>query len=414
MVAPAVDAAAPPAQPRMRVLQLHTRYRQAGGEDRVVAAEAELLRSAGHEVEQLVTENPETPAATAAALLRSPWNAGSRRAVERVVGAFRPDVAHVHNTWFALSPSVIEALRAAAVPTVMTVHNYRLMCLNGMFLRDGGPCTDCLSRVPWPGVRHRCYRDSAIASTAAATTIVVNRRRDTWGRGIRLFLAPTEFVRARMLDAGFPADRVRVKPHFVADPGPRTGRPSQSRTVLHVGRLSADKGTDALLDAWAGLVPTDLELVCIGDGPLRPELAARRVPGVRFLGTLPPEQVRAEMLRARALVATSTWYETFGLVVAEAMAAGLPVVVPRGGALADVAADAAIGAAGDAGAPADAALVRSLRCAADDSVVDTAGARGRARYLARFTVAEGLTQLMSAYRSAMESPAGSPARSGGG
>src|SRR5215207_2908686 len=146
----------------MRVLQLHTRYREPGGEDRVLAAEAELLRSAGHEVEQVLAENPESAAATATALLRSPWNGASRRAVERAVAAFRPDVAHVHNTWFALSPSVVAALGAAAVPTVMTVHNYRLMCVNGMFLRNGRPCTDCLGRVPWPGVRHRCYRGSAI------------------------------------------------------------------------------------------------------------------------------------------------------------------------------------------------------------------------------------------------------------
>ena len=59
---------------RMRILQLHTRYRQAGGEDHVVIAEAELLRSAGHEVEQMVADNPISTMAAAAAMLKSPWN----------------------------------------------------------------------------------------------------------------------------------------------------------------------------------------------------------------------------------------------------------------------------------------------------------------------------------------------------
>ncbi len=390
----------------MRVLQLHTRYREAGGEDHVVAAEAALLRSAGHEVEQLLAENPESPASTAAALVRSPWNPASRRAVERAVARLRPDVAHVHNTWFALSPSVIEGLRAAGVPTVMTVHNYRLMCLNGMLLREGRPCTDCVGRAPWAGLRHRCYRGSAVASTAAAATVAYNRHRETWQRGIRLFLTPTEFVRDRLLDAAFPADRIRVKPHFVADPGPRAGPPSASRTVLHVGRLSADKGTEQLLDAWARLGDTDLELVCIGDGPLRDALTGRRVPGVRFLGSLPPAEVREWMLRARLLVATSVWYETFGLVVAEAMAAGLPVIVPARGALAEVAAGAAVepegGGAGDW-------LAGALRRAADGGVVDAAGARGRLRFLARFTPALGLEGLLTAYRSGIDRPAGAGA-----
>jgi glycosyltransferase involved in cell wall biosynthesis len=387
----------------MRVLQLHTRYREAGGEDRVVAAEADLLRSAGHLVEQVAADNPVSPLAAAAALLKAPRNPASRRVVERAVARFDPDVAHVHNTWYALSPSVLDGLRASRVPTVMTVHNYRLMCVNGMLLRDGGPCEDCVGRSPLPGIRHRCYRNSAIASTAAAATIAYNRRRKTWADGVDLYLAPTEFVRGRLVDGGFPADRIRVKPHFVEDPGPRPTPPSQSHTVLSVGRLSPDKGCHALLDAWAALGDAELELVCIGDGPLRDELARRRVPRVRFLGSVGPEEVRSWMLRARVLVATSTWYETFGLVVAEAMAAGLPVIVPSGGALAEVAAGGAavepdnVETAGPAGDR----LTMSLRHARDDRVVDLAGSRGRARFRALYSATVGLSRLVDTYRSAI-------------
>jgi glycosyltransferase involved in cell wall biosynthesis len=389
----------------MRILQLHTRYREAGGEDRVVAAEAELLRSAGHLVEHVLADNPMSPMAAAAAMLKAPRNPAWRRAVERAVSRFKPDVAHVHNTWYAMSPSVLDGLRGLGVPTVMTVHNYRLMCVNGMLLRDGRPCVDCVGRSPWPGIRHRCYRNSAIASTAGAATIAYNRRRNTWAAGVDLYLAPTEFVRDRLLDGGFPADRVQVKPHFVEDPGPRPQPPSQSKTVLHVGRLSADKGAHALLDAWAGLGDTDLELVCIGDGPLRDELSQRRVPRVRFVGSVPRAEVRAWMLRARVLVAPSALYETFGLVVAEAMASGLPVIVPRGGALAEVAAGGAVVERENvetAGFAAD-HLTRSLLRARDGGVVDLAGARGRGRFSAHFTSEEGLTRLLDAYQSVIRS-----------
>jgi glycosyltransferase involved in cell wall biosynthesis len=384
----------------MRVLQLHTRYREAGGEDRVVAAEADLLRSAGHQVEQVLADNPVSTLAAAAALLKAPRNPASRRVVERAVARFDPDVAHVHNTWYALSPSVLDGLRASRVPTVMTVHNYRLMCVNGMLLRDGGPCEDCVGRSPVPGIRHRCYRNSAIGSTAAAATIAYNRRRKTWADGVDLYLAPTEFVRGRLLDGGFPADRVRVKPHFVEDPGPRPAPPSRSQTVLLVGRLSADKGGDILIDAWSALGNTGLELVCIGDGPMRDELSRRRVPRVRFVGSATPADVRAWMLRGRVLVAPSTWYETFGLVVAEAMAAGLPVIVPRGGALAEVAADGAavepenVDTAGSA----HDRLVASLLRARDDDVVDFAGACAKARFAAHYTTTVGLTRLLDTYR----------------
>ena len=105
---------------------------------------------------------------------------------------------------------------------------------------------------------------------------------------------------------------------------------------------------------------TDLELVCIGDGPLREELSGRHVKGVRFVGPLPPSEVQAWMLRGRVLVAPSTWYETFGLVVAEAMAAGLPVIVPRDGALAEVAGSAAVLPAEGSVETTRDALVRSM------------------------------------------------------
>jgi glycosyltransferase involved in cell wall biosynthesis len=394
----------------MRILQLHTRYREPGGEDRVVAAEAELLRSAGHVVEQVLADNPVSSMASAAALLKAPRNPGSRHLLERVVARFDPDVAHVHNTWYALSPSVLDGLRASGVPTVMTVHNYRLLCVNGMLLRNGRPCEDCVGRSPWPGVRHRCYRNSAIASAVAAATIGYNRRRNTWADGVDLYVAPTNFVRERLVDGGFPAGRIQVKPHFVEDPGPRESPPSQSRTVLHVGRLSPDKGGHALLDAWATLGNTDLELVCIGDGPLRAELSRRRVPRVQFVGSVCREEVQAWMLRARVLLAPSALYETFGLVVAESMAAGLPVIVPGVGALAEVAAG---GAAVEPENIASAGsfhdrLIASLLRAHDDDVVDLAGRCGRARFLTYYTSTVGLTRLVDIYQTVINATSGRP------
>jgi glycosyltransferase involved in cell wall biosynthesis len=390
----------------MKVLQLHTRYRQTGGEDRVVDAEAQLLRSAGHEVEQFTAHNPASSMAATTALLKAPWNGASRRAVQRAVARFEPDVAHVHNTWFAMSPSVVDGLRESGVPTVMTVHNYRLVCVNGMLLRQGRPCEDCVGNSPWPGIRHRCYRDSAIASTAAAATIAYNRRRDTWTDGIDRYLAPTEFVRGRLLDAGLAADRVQVKPHFVDDPGPRQVPPSRSQAVLYVGRLSADKGLHSLLDAWAAAGDMDMELICIGDGPLRDELSRRRVTRVRFLGPLPPTEVRSWTLSARVLVAPSAWYETFGMVIAEAMAAGLPVIVPGSGALAEVAGEAAIVPGNvEHGASGVHQLAACLERARDDGVVDRAGASARMRYCAHFGTEMALSQLVQIYGSVIESHA---------
>ncbi len=378
----------------MRVLQVHTPYREPGGEDRVVAAEAALLRAAGHEVVTHVVPNPRG-AEAALALARSSWNAAAARSVRDLARAAAPDVAHVHNTWYAQSPSVYGALRRAGVPVVATLHNYRLLCVNGLLFREGAPCTDCVGRLPWPGVVHRCYRGSATASAAVAAMVAVHRARGTWSDDIDLWLALTAQARDQLLAGGLPPDRTAVKPNVVPDPGPRGLPPSRSTTVLFVGRLVPEKGVAQLVDAWALRDRGPLRLLVLGDGPLRAELAARRVPGVQVAGPQDPGDVQAAMLSARALAFPSRWAEPCPMVVLEALAAGLPILAADVGGvpeLAPAAARVALPAPGDAAAWS--AALHDLR---DPAGLDAAGAAARERWSSAFSPAVGLGALEAAY-----------------
>lgn len=383
----------------MKVLQLHTRYRERGGEDRVVDAERELLRRAGHEVLLHEEENPSDALRTARDLALATWNPRSVARVRRVVRRCQPDVTHVHNTWFAMSPAVLSAVRAVGVPTVMTLHNYRLTCANGLLFRDGRPCEDCVGSHPGHGVIHRCYRDSAAASAAVAGTIGIHRRRGTWWRDVDLFLTPSAFARGRLIAGGVPAGRIRVKPNFVQDPGARHRRPSESQTVLFVGRLSQEKGVGLLLEAWRRGAPRHLRLMVVGDGPLRNRLENSAPPGVTFLGSLSPDAVSLHMLQARAALVPSLWYETFGLVTVEAMAAGLAVLAADRGATAEVAGelDRALVPAGDM-----TAWTAGLQRLASDAFVDEQGRRGREIYERHYSERVALQNLESAFAEAIE------------
>jgi glycosyltransferase involved in cell wall biosynthesis len=384
----------------MRILQVNTRYREAGGEDVVASAEADLLIRAGHQVVRHVVDNPTGPVSAATSLVMSAWNPAAARALRRAVDRARPEVAHVHNTWFALSPSVIAALGRAGVPVVMTLHNYRLLCVNGMLFRDGRPCHDCVGTHPWRGVRHRCYRGSVVASTAAAGTIAVNRQLGSWD-DVRLFLALNDFARQRFIDGGLPPERIWVKPNFVADPGARQAPPSRSRTVLYVGRLVDVKGVRVLLEAWHMLGPTALELVVVGDGPLRAALQQEAPPGVRFEGRLSASAVTAWMLRSRALVLPSIWYEGQPMAMLEAFACGLPVLASRLGGNVELLEP---GGDGWLVTPDDPrAWVEALRGLDQDRRVDAAGRRVRQLYERRFNEGVGRSLLEAAYAAAIES-----------
>lgn len=383
----------------MRVLQLHTTYRQPGGEDKVAAAEAALLRAHGHEVVQHWRTNPESPWSTVGSLAQAPYNRGAATAVRRIVTAARPDVAHVHNTWFGQSVSVIHALRRLDVPVIATVHNYRFACINGTFFRSGRPCFDCLGRRSASGVVHRCYRNSTALSTMASATVENARRLRTWTHEIDRLIAPSDTVGMALLRAGAPPERVIVKPHFVTDPGPRSTPPSASSDVVFAGRLAPGKGVDVLLEAWRRADTGRMNLLILGDGPLRRPLEAAAPPGVRFLGHLSRESVLRRLLSARALAFPSTWPEPFGLVLIEAMAAGLPVVGTDVGAVRSIVDPVPADLLATSGDPTGLAI--ALERVVDPHVVDAAGCAARRRYADRFTPEANLPQLLAIYRSAV-------------
>jgi glycosyltransferase involved in cell wall biosynthesis len=379
----------------VRVLQIHAPYRDGGGEDAVVRDEARLLRAAGHEVLEHYVPNPRGHATTLAAIAVAPWNPVAAREVRGIVKRFRPDVAHVHNTWFRLSPSVPSTVHELGVPQVMTLHNYRLLCINGLLLREGKVCEDCVGTHSGRGVWHRCYRGSIPLSAVAASTIAMGRVRHTWDRAIDRFIAPSAFTAAKIAAGGVPTEKIVVKPHGVADPGIRVDAASASSSLLFVGRLSPEKGLPVLLDAWERVMPRSLQLLVVGEGPQREFLQRRYTAGVRFLGWCEQEEVRRLMLTSRALVFPSIWYESFALTVVEALAAGLPVLA------------AGLGAAGeivqrlgpdflvpstDAGG-----WAAALRRLETNEGLDLAGRRARVLFEQNYTLDRSVTRLLDIY-----------------
>jgi hypothetical protein len=115
----------------------------------------------------------------------------------REIAEFAPDVVHVHNFYPLLTPSIYDACREAGVPVVQTLHNYRTVCANGLLMRQGAPCEDCIGGSPWQAVLHGCYRESRPASAALARMIATHRRRRTWQTKVDRFIALSEFSKSR-------------------------------------------------------------------------------------------------------------------------------------------------------------------------------------------------------------------------
>ena len=386
---------------------IHDYYRQsgAGGENLSFEAEARLLRERGHPVLAYTRRNDEIKTEglrrKAGLALETVWSARTLRELAGVLAGFRPDVAHVQNFFPLISPSVYYVLKTQNVPVVQTLRNYRLLCPAATLFRAGRVCEDCLGRVlPWPALTHRCYRGSLGATGATAAMLTVHRLLGTWECQVDLYITPSEFARQVFIRAGFPAEKIAVKPNFVdPDPGPGDHR---GNFVLYAGRLAPEKGVGTLLSAWrilGGRVPLKLA----GDGPLREAVlrAAAEDPAVEWLGSRPAPEVLELMGEARLLVFPSEWYETFGRVVVEAFARGTPVVAADLGAGAELVRGGETGLLFRPGDPEDLAEKVAWAWTHPQALAEL-GRAGRTEYEAKYTAERNYQRLMQIYETVFQ------------
>ena len=259
--------------------------------------------------------------------------------------------------------------------------------------------TAWVSPIAWGGIRHACYRDSRLATSAIVAMLSVHRLLGTWHNKTSIYIALTAWARSLFIKSGLPAEKLVVKPNFV-DPDPGAGTGSGGYAVF-VGRLSAEKGVQTLLDAWR-YIGGQIPLLVVGEGPLAPQVAAtaNEIPGVTWLGKRAPHEILSLLRDATCLVFPSECYETFGRVIVEAFATATPVVAAGHGAAAELVADGVTGLHFRPGDPLD--LVAKVTHLSSDPVV-RARMRAAARedFEARFTAEVNYRSLLAIYRRAM-------------
>jgi glycosyltransferase involved in cell wall biosynthesis len=385
----------------MKIILVHNTYQQNGGEDVVVDQERRLLERAGHCVTVYGRSNHEIENLTIlgkiGAAKRTIWSSHTRTQFDGLLIREKPDLVHIHNTFMLISPSIYSACRDRNVPVVQTLHNFRFLCPSSNLFRDNKVCEECVDHSLLRAVQHACYRGSRAGSAVVAFMLAFHRLIKTWDNAIDCYIALTQFSRQRFISAGFPADKIVVKPNFLlSDPGPRE---QSGDYAVVVGRLSADKGIPTLLEAWEKL-PAHYQLQIIGDGDEREKLEAmalqRGLGNVRFRGQLSRQETLATLKGARFLIMPSLGYETFGLVIIEAFACRIPAICSRLGAMQEIVEDQVTGLHFTPGNSED--LAQKVGWAwTNPLAVSKMGLAARRQYEGRYTAEKNYEMLMQIY-----------------
>jgi glycosyltransferase involved in cell wall biosynthesis len=319
----------------MRILIVHNDYGRYSGEEAVVDRMIADMRGAGNEVETLRCSS-QTSRDRLSGKIRGffagMYSLRGRSMMRRALRDFRPDVVNIHNLYPFISPSVLPLCRKAGIPVVMTVHNYRLICPTGLFMRNGMPCEQCLDKGnEWSCIRHNCEK-SMFRSVGYALRNMVARKTRAYLDNVSKYCCLTDFQRDKLIAAGFVAEKIAVIPNYVEIPE-HDEATNVGEYVGYVGRLSEEKGYDMLVE----VARRHPEIAFHFAGTPREGVDLSNLPeNVTICGQLNKEQLAQFYEQSRFIVIPSRCYEGFPVALIEAAAHRRCCIVPNHGAFPDI------------------------------------------------------------------------------
>ncbi len=321
----------------MKILSIHNKYLNIGGEDISKESEEAILRDNGIEVDIYEEDNKKIEEiGYLKTAIRTIWSRESYRDISELIKKNNYSLIHVQNFFPLISPSVYYAAKKLNVPVIQTLHNYRLICPNGLLFNSNKICEKCIGKMfPWPGVINKCYRNSSIMTIPPALMIFFHQIIKTWQKKVDAFIALTNFEKNKYIEGGFPEDKIYVKPNFVyPDPGQGNGKGDYA---IYVGSLTLEKGIKTLIDSWENLL-INKKLKIIGVGPLKDYVInkASNNKNIDYLGFKKVNEIYNLIGEAKILIFPVEGLETFGRVIIESFARGTPVIVPNIGASAEI------------------------------------------------------------------------------
>lgn len=321
---------------RQKILIVHNHYQIPGGEDTVVENERKLLESYGHKVILYSRDNTELQKFPLFRKLLLPFgmvfSLKTYREIKKIICEQRVDLVHVHNTLVLISPSAYYAAFHCKIPVVQTMHNFRMLCPGATFYRDGHICEECVKWGLKCAVRYNCYRDSKVQTLGCVISTMIHRFIGTYKR--LNYICLTEFNKEKLLMLNRPGKRkiveeskVFIKPNFTF--ANERNKRTHKEFYVFLGRIEESKGIKILIDAFSQM--SEKKLLIAGGGKdfvkYQKYLEKKGAQNIEFIGFVSGSERERIMAGAKALIVASQLYETFGMVIIEAFADAVPVIV---------------------------------------------------------------------------------------
>ncbi|MFD1615867.1 glycosyltransferase family 4 protein [Gelatiniphilus marinus] len=322
----------------MKILIIHNKYGKHSGEETVVYFQIKLLEEAGHKVVTYFRSSEELETmflGKLKALIFSIFNPKSFRDLKKIIKAEQPDLIHIHNLYPLISPSVLPYLKTFKLPIIMTVHNYRLLCPNGLFFTKNKICEKCTGKgKELNAIINNCEK-SIFKSFGYAARNFTARLFKFYTKNVDYFLCLTEFQKIKLIKNGFDESKVLVINNVCEQVEVTANTQIGNQYIGYVGRISEEKGISTILSVAKQMPNVNFKLA----GSVHPKYKhiKDKYKNVQLLGFLSNDELLSFYKNSKFIIFPSICYETFGLSLVEAMSqkcaiiasdiAGVPEIV---------------------------------------------------------------------------------------
>lgn len=318
----------------MKILIVHNNYGKYSGEEAVVDKMASMLQSHGHEIRfyRKSTENTrENLSGKVKGFLEGIYSPSGIKGLREILQREKPDVISIHNLYPFISPAALFECKKANIPVIMTIHNFRLICPTGLFMRKGLPCETCLEKGnEWSCIKYNCEQ-SIVKSIGYTLRSMYARWTKAYIKNVDCFACITEFQKKKLVAAGYNKKKIIVIPNSIETPC--TVTISTGKYVAYIGRLSHEKGYDLLIE----VAKRHPEIQFCFAGAIRDQKNTE-IPekNVRFMGYLGKNELNNFIKESRFIVMPSRCYEGFPMSILEAACYGKPTIGPNHGGFTEI------------------------------------------------------------------------------
>jgi len=319
-----------------KILVIHNKYREAGGEDIAVENEIKFLKQ-HFNVQVLFFDNQVKNVVSQFFYFLLNSNIESKKLIQKSLDEFKPDIVYVHNTWFKASLSIFDVLLSENVQILLKLHNFRHFCTSTFFskrhLMNGDICHACGNTKKDLGWFNRYYSNSFIKS------FLVNYYGTKYAKILKnpriKIIALTNFHKTFLNNLGYEESKIYVIPNTI-NLNEKNFTQDKKNVLIYAGRISNEKGVEELIRSFNNRSDKTLKLKIIGDGPELGRLKAKYSnEDVEFLGYIDNPSVQKIIMNSKAIVTATKLFEGQPTILCEAAVKEIPTIFPESGGIAE-------------------------------------------------------------------------------